>query len=173
MSAQAQPGAGAGTYRPATPDIEAQPLAALRYAPPNPDAIMRITSEMPRRQVAKFHAFWHSDTWERAQAAREAKLSECTKSVAMLLNTARQHKSTSGGRVCATVLASLYNGERVKFDLSDLKRLDMDLFEHALNTMRVCYELSMEPHQFLEDGGRLIEEMIADWGLEKKKRRRA
>ena len=84
----------------------------------------------------------------------------------------RTTRSTSGGRVCATLLASLYNGYRVKFDASDLRVLDQVLFEHAMNTMRLCYELNAEPHTFFQDGGRLFEEMIETWGLEKKRRAR-
>lgn len=151
--------------------IEVKSMGDLR-GPLPPVEQFEVTLQMTRDRLNKLQAFMDGDMWDAAQAAREAKLSECTKSVAVLLNTARRHMGTSGGRVCATLLASLYNGERVKFDVSDLRRLDMALFEHALNTMRACYELSMEPHQFFENGSQLIEQMIADWGLEKKKRRR-
>lgn len=150
-------------------EIEALPVSRTV---PEPDALVTVTLTIPRSQVDKLHAFMGGDTWEKAQAARDARLSECVKSAAALLNMARRHRGTSGGRACAAVLASLYNGFRVKVDLSDLKCLDAELFEHALNTMRACYELHMEPHQFFEDGGRLLEELIADWGLEKKPRRR-
>lgn len=152
-------------------DIAAKPLDGLRHKPEDPDAMVSITMTVSRKEVPKLRAFMHSDTWEKAESARNARLSDCTKSVAVLLNTARRHMGTSGGRVCATLLASLYNGNRVKFDVSDLKCLDADLFEHALNTMRACYELSMEPHQFFENGGRMFEQMIKDWGLEKRRRK--
>lgn len=152
--------------------IEAKTLEQVRYKLPEPDEYVEVKLTLPRAQLAKLNAFMAGDEWERAQAARQANLEQCVESVGVLLNTAREHLGTSGGRVCATVLASLYNGERVKCDLSDLKRLDLALFEHALNTLRACYELSLEPHQFFADGSRLIEELIADWGLEKKRRRR-
>lgn len=148
--------------------IEALPV---KRNVPDADERVEVTLTIPRRKLEKLHAFMSGDTWEKAEAARNAKLSECVKSAAALLNTARRHLGTSGGRVCATVLASLYNGERVKFDLSDLRGLDMELFEHTINTMRACYELRMEPHQFFEDGSRLFEEMIETWRLEKKRRR--
>jgi len=92
-------------------------------------------------------------------------------SLETVFHTQGRHLGTSGGRVCATLLASLYNGERVKFDVSDLRRLDQDLFEHAMNTIRLCYETNREPHTFFVEGGRLFEEMIERWGLEKKRRR--
>lgn len=137
--------------------------------PSDPDVVLRVT--LPRSKMLKVTSLLDSDTWEKAQAARDLKLSECHESIGILFNTQRQHLGTSGGRVCATLLASLYNGARVKFDVSDLRSLDAHLFEHAMNTMRLCYELTMEPHAFFPDGGRLFEEMIERWGLEKKRRR--
>lgn len=154
------------------PIIETKPLEAVRRTAPDQDEMVKVTVTLPRDQVGKIEAFLAGDTWEKAQAARDAKLSECTESVAVLLNTTRQHLGTSGGRVCATLLASLYNGDRVKLDASDLRRLDQHLFEHAMNTIRLCYELNQEPHNFFEHGGRLFEEMIETWGLEKKRRGR-
>lgn len=138
-------------------------------SPTDPDVVLRIT--LPRSKMLKVASILDSDTWEKAQAARELKLSECHESIGVLFNTQRQHLGTSGGRVCATLLASLYNGDRVKFDVSDLRSLDAHLFEHAMNTMRLCYELNAEPHTFFTEGGRLFEEMIERWGLEKKRRR--
>ncbi len=137
-----------------------------------PPVDRQITVTLPADQAEKLHAFMAGDTWERTQAARRADLDRCVDSVCILLNTARRHLGTSGGRVCATLLGSLYNGDRVKFDASDLRRLDSELFEHALNTMRACYELNREPHTFFDNGGQIFEQMIADWGLEKKRRAR-
>lgn len=148
------------------------PLASVRASVADPDAPVQVSLTMPRKSLQKLEALLDSGAWEAAQAAREAKLDDCTKSVAALLNTALRHIGTSGGRVCATLLASLYNGERVKFDASDLRRLDAELFEHALNTMRLCYELNAEPHTFFEAGGAVFERMIETWGLEKRRRAR-
>jgi hypothetical protein len=138
-------------------------------SPTDPDVVMRIT--LPRSTMLKALSLFESGAWEKAQAARDVRLSGCRRALDALFNTQRQHLGTSGGRVCATLLASLYNGDRVKFDVSDLRRLDEDLFEHAINTMRLCYELNAEPHTFFTEGGRLFEEMIERWGLEKKRRR--
>lgn len=132
-----------------------------------------VTVTLPASNLEKFSAFMHSDMWDRAQAARDAELPKLTDSLTALLSCARQHMGTSGGRVCATLLASLYNGTRVKFDASDLRVLDPDLFEHALNTMRLCYQTNREPHEFFENGGSVFEGLIADWGLEKKRRARS
>jgi hypothetical protein len=154
-----------------TTDIQTKPLDAVRYSRMlGADDRVTVTVTLPRAKLEKLHAFLDGDAWEKAQAARDANLAECSKSIAVLLNTTRQHHGTSGGRVCATLLASLYNGNRVKLDVSDLKLLDGHLFECALNTVRLCFELNMEPHEFFENGGRLFEEMISTWGLEKKRR---
>jgi len=149
--------------------VTLNPMPACRRDDGDEDVTVRMT--MPKSRLAKLQTLMDADTWEKAQAARDLKLSECHQSIGVLFNTQRQHLGTTGGRVCATLLASLYNGERVKFDMSDLRSLDQHLFEHALNTMRLCYELNAEPHTFFTEGGRLFEEMIERWGLEKKRRR--
>lgn len=148
-------------------------MSAVKIIPleekPSDDRMMRLEVEIPRDQYAKLHAFMAGDTWERAQALRQANLTECLKSMEIALNWALKH-DTSGARVFATLLASMYNGNRVKFDVSDLKLLDPVNFEHALNCMRLCQELHREPHQFFENGGELFERFITDWKLEKKRR---
>lgn len=133
------------------------------------DGMVRLSVTMPRDKVQKLHDFMAGDTWEKAQAARNAKLKDCLKSIEIALNLALKH-DTSGARVVATLLASMYNGNRVKFDVSDLKLLDAVNFEHALNCMRICQELHREPHQFFQNGGALFEQFIKDWKLEKKAR---
>ena len=135
--------------------------------------MVRLSITMPRDRMQKLHDFMAGDAWEKAEQARKGNLTQCLKSIEIALTIATTHYGTSGGRVFATLLASMYNGARVKFDVSDLKSLDRANFEHALNAMRLCQELHKEPHQFFERGGEMFEKMIADWGLEKKKRRAA
>ncbi len=133
------------------------------------EGMATVEVTLPREKLDKLHAFMASDTYEKAEAARKAKLHECVKSLEIALTWAVHH-DTSGARVFATLLASMYNGNRVKFDVSDLKILDQENFEHALNCMRLCQETYREPHQFFKNGGALFEKMIKDWGLEKKRR---
>lgn len=144
-------------------------IIPLELEQPSDDRMMTVKITLPRDKYAKLSAFMDGDTWEKARAVRNAKLSECLKSLEVALNLALKH-DTSGARVFATLLASMYNGNRVKFDVSDLKLLDATNFEHALNCMRLCQELHREPHQFFEKGGELFEQMIRDWKLEKKRR---
>lgn len=148
--------------------IQTKPLSDLQMQRPDSEEMTAVTLRLPNSKLAKLDAFLQSDTWEKAEAARLAGLEGRVSSVAVVLETARRHLGTSGGRVCATVLASLYNGDRVKFDLSDTRRLDSVLFEHVMNTIRCCYELNREPHQFFVNGGALLEELIEQWGLEKR-----
>lgn len=133
------------------------------------DGMVRLAVTMSRANMQKLHDFMAGDTWEKAQEARKADLRGCLKSIEIALNWALKH-DTSGARVFATLLASMYNGNRVKFDVSDLKLLDCENFEHALNCMRICQELHREPHQFFENGGAVFERVIKDWKLEKKAR---
>lgn len=131
--------------------------------------MVRVSVTLPRSDLKALHEFMDRATLDKAAAARHADLTGCLKSLEIAVNWALKH-DTSGARVFATMLASMYNGNRVKFDVSDLKRLDRANFEHALNSMRICQELHREPHQFFENGGALFEQIITDWKLEKKRR---
>lgn len=133
------------------------------------EGMVRVSVTLPRTDLPKLHAWMDSDTFEKAEAARKARLDDCLKSLEHALNWAMRH-DTSGARVFATLLASMYNGNRVKFDVSDLKLLDRANFEHAMNSIRLCQETHREPHQFFVKGGELFEQMIRDWKLEKKRR---
>lgn len=133
------------------------------------DGMVRVSITIPRADLPKLHAWMESDTFEKAEATRKARLDGCLKSLEIAVNWALKH-DTSGARVFATLLASMYNGNRVKFDVSDLKLLDAGNFEHALNSMRLCQETHREPHQFFQNGGALFEQIIRDWKLEKKRR---
>lgn len=132
------------------------------------DDMVRVSVILPRANLQKLHDFMSVDTWEKAEAARKARLDDCLKSLEIAVNFAIRH-DTSGARVFATLLASMYNGARVKFDVSDLKLLDRANLEHAMNSIRLCQETNREPHQFFQDGGKLFEQMIRDWKLEKKR----
>lgn len=133
------------------------------------EGMIRVEVTLERSMLQKLHDFMAGDTWEKAQELRKARLEDCLNSLEVAVTWATRH-DTSGARVFATMLASMYNGNRVKFDVSDLKRLDQSNFEHALNCIRLCQEMHREPHQFFENGGQLFEQMIRDWKLEKKRR---
>jgi hypothetical protein len=149
-----------------TSDFAPRPAGFLR---PQPEKIT-VTLTLDPDKVDKLHAFMASDSWEKAEAARKADLDGCLDSLQHAVDVATTHYGTSGGRVFATFLASLYNGNRVKADVSDITALDRANFEHLLNILRLRYETHREPHQFFENGGDLFEKIITDWKLEKRRR---
>lgn len=53
-----------------------------------------------------------------------------------LFRAATEASDTGGGGVCMRLLLSLYNGERFKFDLTDLRRLDAGLHAAAVAAMQ-------------------------------------
>jgi hypothetical protein len=138
--------------------------------PPRPE-MATVTLTIPADKIAKLDAFMASDTWEKAQALREAGIDEGAKSLGHCLKFALE-QDCSGARVFATFLASLYNGERVKADVSDLRRLDPANFEHLMNVLRLSFETNSEPHTFFQNGGDLFERLIRDWRLEKPRKGR-
>lgn len=136
------------------------------------EGYVSVTTTMPREKFEKFHAFMQADTWEKAQALRDAKLQDCVESLRVALEWALHH-DCSGAATFARLLASLYNGNRVQMDASRIAfSLDSANFEHAMNCIRLVHETSREPHTFFKDGGALFERMIELWGFEKKRRAR-
>jgi len=92
-------------------------------------------------------------------------------------NTPKALSTASGGRntiacsssnVFAQFLASLYNGYRVKADVSDIGTLDSEYFEHLMNVLRLCYITQRKPHTFIDNGSEEFEGIISLWGMEKK-----
>lgn len=72
---------------------------------------------------------------------------------------------TSGANVAAQVILGLYNGSAYPMDLTELCRLDEDLFENALNVIRLRIESQTEPHEFFVNGGRLFQQIAKDWNF--------
>ena len=161
---------------PATVDLPAsiKPGALDRYLPPDlaarMDEMVAVKFDLRRGDIEKLQAWMHSDQYEQAQALRHADLTECTKSLEFLVNEVLRHPSGSTERAAA-FLASLYNGGRVKCDLSGIFALDSSFFEHTLNVMRLCFETHREPHSFFANGNEIFERIIKQYGLEKRRRK--
>jgi hypothetical protein len=51
--------------------------------------------------------------------------------ITLLYESAQRMLDTGGGSTCAKVLLGLYNGQRFPFDLTDLRRLDDNLYQAA------------------------------------------
>jgi hypothetical protein len=120
-------------------------------------------------EMQKMHAWWKSDIYEKAEETRKSDLAECTKSLEFAVNYASKEYG-SGATVFATFLASLYNGNRVKADISDISLLDMHNFEHLMNVQRLCFMTHREPHSFFKNGNEVFEYIIKRHGLEKRRK---
>lgn len=161
---------------PATMDFppKIKPGALDRYTDTALDARMdemiAVKMDLRRGDVEKLQAWMHSDQYEKAQALRHADLTECAKSLEFLVNEVLRHPS-GGTERAAAFLASLYNGHRVKCDLSGIFALDSSFFEHTLNVMRLCFETHREPHSFFANGNEIFERIIKQYGLEKRRRK--
>lgn len=149
------------------------PILKTEISQPAPTGMVKVELTIERSKLGKIQAFMQSETWEKAEQIRQANQEECINSLEHCVNLTFQHIGTSGGRVFAQFLASLYNGTRVKADVSGISSLDMANFEHLMNVIRLCKETHREPHDFFENGNEIFERIISDWKLEKKTRARS
>jgi hypothetical protein len=83
--------------------------------------------------------------------------------LARLLNIARGHSGQC--RIVAAFLLSLYNGNRFKFDLTDFRCLDREIFDDCLEVLNLDYRPRQEVHRYFKDGGRIWESLAQDWGI--------
>ena len=73
-----------------------------------------------------------------------------------------------GGEALARLLMSCYNGGEYPIDLSELCRVDDEFFEDAMNVIRLRCRSNQEPHCFFVNGGRLFNQIAADYRIEGK-----
>lgn len=67
-----------------------------------------------------------------------------------LWNLTQEHPGTSGARTAAGVLLSLYNGRRFQVSLTDLRTLDPDNLQAAIEVIRHdAHHCQREVHQWL------------------------
>ena len=133
---------------------------------PVPPKMATFSLTIEEGERAKLMAFMSSDSWERAKKVRHATIQEFTKSLEHFVRGAERDYGSS--RVFAHFLASLYNGFRVKADVSDIGVLDPVSFEHLMNVMRSCYMTQRKPHTFIDNGSEIFEGIISQWGMGKK-----
>ena len=96
--------------------------------------------------------------------ARQVGQSELIESLQRLVKLAAC-SDTGGANVAAQVVLGTYNGSDYPMDLTELGRLDTDLFEDALNVIRLRVQYMREPHEFFVDGVRLFEYLATIWSL--------
>lgn len=147
--------------------------ASMSTAPAAPQGDREMVSvqlTVPREKLDKLRAFMIGETFEKAMAVRRAELDKCRDSLTACVRMVREHHANST-RFIASVLCSLYNGDRVKCDLSGIGHVDMVWAEHVLNVIRLHYEGGRELHTYFVDGGAIFEDIIARYRLEKRRRR--
>jgi len=76
--------------------------------------------------------------------------------------------SSSGGTdALARLLMSCYNSHEYPFEVTELCRLDDNFYEHAINILRLRTRSNLEPHTFFLNGGKLFNQIAADFRLSK------
>lgn len=68
-------------------------------------------------------------------------------------------------RKIAAFLLGLYHGGRFRFDLTDLRSIDAELFDDCMLVLKMDSQPLREVHQYFENGGALFEELAARWGV--------
>lgn len=68
-------------------------------------------------------------------------------------------------RRVAAFLLGLYNGDRFKFDLTDLRGLDLKIHEDCLAVLRLDHPCMQEVHRYFPNGGEAFELLAKRFGL--------
>ena len=129
------------------------------------DGNTTVTLTIPLAKLDKLYAWINGDTWEKAQAVRDADLSHAGGSVVAMLKLAHRAPDTSGGLAVARLLAALWNSYDYTFTLSDLRVLDEANLEHALRVLRAYAEINRNPSSLIVDGDRHLAAMVKRCGL--------
>lgn len=76
-------------------------------------------------------------------------------------------RDTGQSRVVARFLLGLYNGNRFPFDLTDLRGIDLDLFEDCMVVLQMdALVQRREVHNYFgSEGGALFEQIAEDWNM--------
>lgn len=73
---------------------------------------------------------------------------------------------TGQSRIVGRFLLGLYNGEDFPFVLSDLRGLDMPLFQDCMLVLLMDYCPELEVHERVEDGGTIWQWLMERWAPE-------
>ena len=68
-------------------------------------------------------------------------------------------------RKIARLLLGLYNRERLPFDLSELRCLDIDLFIDCLAVIKMDYWSKQGVHEYFKDGTSAFEALATKWKI--------
>jgi hypothetical protein len=127
------------------------PGTALRLEMDGEDA---KTEAALRGQVAKLQG-----AAQRQQAAHD----EGIPALKRLYEVA--HGNSGQCRYIAACLLGLYNGTRFPFDLTDLRCVDVALFDDCIRVLRMDSMLRREVHTYFPNGGPMFEKLARRWGI--------
>jgi hypothetical protein len=115
-----------------------------------------------RAEIAKLF-----EEQRRKQAERQAALpqirAEGLAALKRLLDVAHGHSGQC--RYIAAFLLGIYNGTRFKFDLTDFRCIDHELFLDCMTVLHMDSQPEREVHQYFENGGQIWEQLAKDWGV--------
>jgi len=140
--------------------------------PPRPKT-HRITSDVPehlleafQHTITEFFANAHGGQTP-AQRAAEIRAGDRDRGLDSLLQLVDVAEgSTEQAQTIAEFLAGLYNGADYRFDLTALRALDDDLFEHCLAVLRLDHRPTVEVHGYFPGGQQRWQQIIARWNLD-------
>ncbi|SEH99819.1 DUF7673 family protein [Pseudomonas asplenii] len=69
-------------------------------------------------------------------------------------------------RVLGRFLLGIYNGEDFPFELSNLRSLDIDLFEDCLKVLIMDFTPDLEVHERIQGGSAIWQRLIERWAPE-------
>lgn len=136
--------------------------------PPRPKT-RAITHQVPQHLVEAFlkianelftNARGMRTVAQRAEAVRAQDIDMGLDSLVHLAEVAEGDSLQAG--IAARFLAGLYNGQAYPFDLTELRALDADLFEHCLAVLRLDNRPKVEIHQYFPDGQARFQRLIAN-----------
>jgi hypothetical protein len=127
-----------------------------------------VTVSVPVDQIEAFNATvreFHFGKTEHHAAirARQNDREQGLASLRHLYDVAQGHSGQC--RYIAAFLLGLYNGGRFPFDLTDLRCIDHDLFEHCIAVLRMDRQPQQEVHCYFEHGGQKWERMGRNWRM--------
>ena len=121
-------------------------------------------SETRKNQVMHLHM-------ERLRKAREERPVIVREGIEALVRLMAVTEGDSGQcRKVAAFLLGLYNGTRFPFDLTDLRALDLDLFEDCMAVLRMDKQPEREIHLYFTHGGERFEQLATAFGIEDRSR---
>lgn len=138
---------------------------AIAADPANPD-YSRFALRKPD-PAAQAEAQERFAEMRRERAEREAALpgirAAGEEALRRLLPIAQGHSGQC--RYVAGFLLSLYNGERFKFDLTDLRAIDSEIFDDCIAVLKMDHTPWQEVHRYFDDGGKIWEQLARDWRI--------